>query len=68
MYTFVCFERHLSGQVSLTGQVKLSGRRSLASCCWMLNESVPRTGVTTLPNKQPPGVTTVWKFFKQTLK
>ncbi|TNN87297.1 hypothetical protein EYF80_002499 [Liparis tanakae] len=27
---------------ALTGQVKLSGRRSLASC-WMLKESVPRT-------------------------
>lgn len=49
------------------GQVKLSGRRSLASC-WMLKESMPRTGVVALPNIQPPGDTTVWKFFKQTLK
>lgn len=52
---------------ALTGQVKLSGRRSLASC-WMLKESVPSTGVVTLPNMQFPGDTTVWKFFKQTVK
>lgn len=52
---------------ALTGQVKLSGRRSLASC-WMLKESVPSTGVVTLPNIQFPGDTTAWKFFKQTVK
>lgn len=51
----------------LTGQVKLSGRRSTASRL-TLKESLPRTGVVTLPNKQSPGDTTVWKFFKQTLK
>lgn len=52
---------------ALTGQVKLRGRRSRASG-WMLKESVPKTGVATLPNIQSPGDTTVWKFFKQTLK
>lgn len=52
---------------ALTGQVKLSGRRSLASGR-MLKESVPKIGVLALANMQFPGDTSFWKFFKQTLK